>query len=580
MMALAYRLKGARFPGALGDISPAKFFQEISDFAKVANLNRDTMVRWADSLNLDPTVTAPDDCVPSYMPILGFTAKPYQVLKAAWAARRMGSVLAMGCGTGKSYTATAAAIGAVELGSCRNTRCLIVSPKNAMPQWKPYMRMLRDTFFDVSIISVDSLHKLSGLDRSLGGALIIDEAHRIKNLDSDRSTLCFDLRLRFEWCTCLTGTLLHAGPGGVVSIQDMALPGGSRFVSIRKFGEAFNCLVVKKLGKAGIRTGIGMPPEVMHAPFTEYLGRLVVSLSFESPEVAACGAPPEQTQLTLDSWAVPDWVQKLRSEKREILWLPDLSSERALAVLALATETFNKEHPELKENPQDDMSWVPDDFKPDIEKKDKPDLPSFAAIMMAGMREGVVDRAIEVIKDEVGVATHRFVYAPGSDWDNPLPGPKVQEVMRMVDEHPEEPLVIGSFSTQAKEMVVKSLRARGLRAEVIDGDTSLKVRAALKDEFQAGTLKYLVLQQIAGSESITLTAACISTLLDICFDPVPYSQFLGRVRRLGQDRESEHYDMTFIGLQSEMLGRVRRGQKFDTETREELEKRFRAAVGG
>ena len=101
MMALAYRLKGARFPGALGDISPAKFFQEISDFAKVANLNRDTMVRWADSLNLDPTVTAPDDCVPSYMPILGFTAKPYQVLKAAWAARRMGSVLAMGCGPGK-----------------------------------------------------------------------------------------------------------------------------------------------------------------------------------------------------------------------------------------------------------------------------------------------------------------------------------------------------------------------------------------------------------------------------------------------------------------------------------------------
>jgi len=586
---LAYMMSGQKFRGSYSDYTLAEMDKELNDFCKWHSLSIDRVISWASSLLIPPTYQTPlGSMVERRMPSLGFALHEYQRNEAEWFASRQGGVAGLSCGTGKSVTAWAAAKAAVRNGRCIDSRCTIIAPVNAMGQWEPYADDLKHDFKEVNILSVDSTHKYK-FDPRMGGALIVDECHKVKNESSTRSFNTFDIRLGYDWCLCLTGTLLHTGPEGVLMIQDLAVPGLSRFTDKWRFGTVFDCIVQKKVGRR-TRSSLVTPAGEHFESFVQYLSRGVRSLSFASPTVREAVNLPGQTRTLVDSWPSPDWFITLKQKEREeiravvltetgrepsdfdytsrerLYWLPDCDWRWALGAtsvaimherIALAEKGLDEEREPLPERLGEDDTVI--------------GLPTFAKVRVESAREGRVDRCIERFKDSTGALSLRWYYAPGTDFIKPGPGVKIREVMKWVDSHPNEPALIGSVSSLSKRFIIAELEKRGKTLGVIDGTVSAKERSTLTARFQAGEIDYMVVQQVAGSESITLTRAATSFLIDHSWSPIHYTQYLARTCRTSQTRECEHYDLAFGRLQSEIVRTLQRGEAFDTRTRARLE---------
>jgi len=611
-LTLAYLFSGNKFRGLLAEATPDEIHEELLACCNFYNVDLERVGRWANSLLIHPKDTLPEDkleLIPRGFDQLGFKLHPYQIENAAWSAHRLGTVLAMGCGVGKSATATASAITAARSGQCSQQRCMIICPLNAMPQWKPYIRELQEVYEEVGLVSCDSLHKFTGLDRPIGGALIIDEVHKLKHQESQRTGRAHTVRCAFEWCVGLTGTMLHTGAEGVMSMLDLVCPGLSRFMDKWAFGDTFDCVIEKKVGRR-TKHSLGIPPEAQHDYFADYLSRGVRSLSFESPEVANCITLPGQERLLEDTWIPPQWVLDLgyqsaltaeQEATNPVLWSPTTDYRYYLGALgvALMHERRDDARKEMWDLLGWDLSHVKDgdlhdeikDWARVLENEDPvaraihdeavnkwlrwSRLPDFSAVVSACAREGAIDRVIVLETWEEGgnkYMTYRFKYAPGSSAEYPVPGPKIRWLEHWLDENPDEPIVVGTAALRSIRMVETLLEKKGVDYRLIRGGVGPKDREEFVDDFQDGKFRVMLLQQKAGSESVTLTNAAVTVLIDHDYSPLAYTQFLARTHRQGQTRPCHHVDLSFNAIQSCLVRNLMRGEAFDAKTRATIER--------
>ena len=566
---VAYLLSGAARNGALAETPIEQIHREIQNACDKYNVDIDRVFMWAQNLLLDCNDTFTEEERKLYIPrrieSKGWDLRDYQWIKAAWSAYRSGSILALGCGVGKSGTSTAAAIGAANAGRCQKTRCHILAPVNAMPQWAPYCDELRKTFAEVKVYSIDSAHNLLGMDRSLGGAIIYDELHKLKSDNSRRGDACEELRNAYEWSVGLTGTLFHAGAEGVLRVQDMVLPGLSRFLNKWAFGDAFNCIYAKKIpSKNGNRTrrSLAMPSDENFEAFTNYMARGVASLSFDSPEVKDVVTMPGRNTILVDSWAMPHWAREMQVQlskadsRNQVYWAPDWLSDgdtaRYLGAVALA----------------------------EAENEPNRALPSFAKVMQMVCKEGRVNRVITKVHiPGVKDAQFRWVYEPGwagddRDPDTMPPGPKIAQVEEWLKENPKEPAILASVGNLGMYMLAKLLVKLGISFEIIRGGVDVDERDRIVKEFEAGKFQICLIQQAAGAESITLVRATTSILIDHSWSSAIYTQFMARNYRIGQTEYCEHYDYVFGNMQAIAVRRLKRGEMFDQRVRNQIESKF------
>jgi len=598
-LVVAYLLSGQRLPGVLADMPPAQIHEELLAGCEDLNVDIDRVFGWAESLLIPPEATlAPRDLhfVPTHSS-LGFTLHPYQRETAAWSAFRKGSVLALGCGTGKTITAIAAAVTAAATGQCSTTRCAIVAPINAMGSWERNRADLEAVFKQVVLISVDSLHHYEFLDPSPGGALIVDEVHRLKNggdgsvKDGARRTrMAHRVRRCFEWSIGLTGTFLHTGAGGVLSVLDLACPGLSRYTDQWAYGRAFASIVRKKIGRIH-RRSLTIPPEEAKPAFVTYLERGVRSLSFASPEVTATIALPGQTKTLIDTFEKPPWLRECEATVPEgtFLWAPTASLSLFMGALAVAMQAEGEAElleavPEAKDVTEavelltlrlNDPFTEPTAMKEYVRLIKLRGMPIMARLLPASLRFGRFDQVIEKIttigKDETKSTTYRFRYGPGHDRKNPGIGPKLAWVFQWLDEHPDEPLVLAADGRATVQACSDELTRRGIDHRIIRGGVDYRDRMAFEADFDTGKFRVMLCQQVAGSESISLVRASTSIIVDAANSPIPYTQFLARTCRQGQNRECEHYDLAFNQIQVEWIARLIRGEEFDAAARARLE---------
>lgn len=208
-----------------------------------------------------------------------------------------GGILGLDMGLGKTATAVAAAIMAARKDFCGH-RCWIVCPLNAMGAWEPYLPILRENFTDVKVLSVDSAHKYS-MAAADGGCLIFDEAHLLGAGSARRTANCHTLRRAFDFCLCLTGTLLHAGLEKVLSIMDLAIPGSSCFASRWACGAHWNCLVKKQIGQRTV-TALEKPGEDKHSRIAAWLRPYATMMDTDDEDVAAAICVPPQSTERVD----------------------------------------------------------------------------------------------------------------------------------------------------------------------------------------------------------------------------------------------------------------------------------------
>lgn len=623
-LAVCYLLSGNKFRGALADLSPQQIMAEMEDGALALQTTVARLFAWADSIMLDPAVTLTEEqmlAVPERLTGIDFSLKRYQRRVAAWMARRMGCAAALGCGTGKTVTAAAAAIAAKRLGFIKTSRCLITAPVNAIGGWVDYIPALRETFDVVDLVSADSLHHLVGLP-SEGGALITDEGHKFKTVGRNRTDHVHLLRPKFEWCALLTGSFLHTGCGGVMSMLDLACPGLSRFTDDMVFGAYFNAIINNKV-RGRNRRSLGKPAQTNYEKFTQYLLRATISLSFSSAEVASENPLPPQMTYVIETWQKPQWVRDLIEKTwvdakvadsqltREtfdancpVMWGPDCNWQVFTAAVAFAeqfvrenqlirdmsvidnveyqypadvqkvADTVRRRHLDIRKEVPQPTEEAMEDYRKRREfyndERKLAGLPSFSALFWLLRTEGNVDRVIvrSVVDKRV---IFRYVYAPGTSAENPGYGVKLEQLRQWLIENPDESLFSGAASSQTVDLMIRLMDEMKITYRVIRGGVSAEDRKTFVKEFQSGEFRVFVVQQVAGSESITCTKATTSYLLDHDISPVTYTQYLARTARTGQTEETDHYDLSFTELQTERIHSLRRGEEFDATIRRGIE---------
>lgn len=615
-LTLAHLAAGNKFVGPTAELTMDEILEELEVYCIEHSLDLDRAASWADSLLEPPETTLPEDLRSEHLITEvrgpGFSLHPYQLDVAAWAAHRMGSVLSLGCGVGKTATSVSAAGTAARIGKCSSERCVIVCPLNAVGTWAKYKQDLLSYFKQVDILSVDSLHKYKAMDRSLGGALIFDEAHKLKTVGKRRTESAHVLRAAFEWCTCLTGSLLHTGPEGVMSVLDLACPGLARFFDIWKFGDTFNCVSVTQVPGRGMVRKLELVPFEMQPRFVEYLKRGVRSLAVSSPEVREHINLPEHTVLSEDSWETPGWVQDLNEETENgtvvyqghtlhtysqeeiesfagppptppVITAANTPASSYLGALALAMmhqrqeqlfetlkergfpSTTVEEAVEYIRESEDEVTFG--DLK---ELQKMCGLPHFSAVCYEVTKEGRENRAIARVKEEyAGVQTisYRFIYPEGEErW-----GPKLQALRQWLEDNPEEQVVVGAAAVKTLDDAEALLQELGISYHLIRGGVATKDRVSFIEKFQRGETRVMLLQQVAGSESVDLYSAATSILLDHSWSPAVYTQFQARTHRQGQTRPCTHIDYVYGPVQEMVVSRLRRGESFDAAVRQDLE---------
>jgi SNF2 family DNA or RNA helicase len=150
------------------------------------------------------------------------------------------------------------------------------------------------------------------------------------------------------------------------------------------------------------------------------------------------------------------------------------------------------------------------------------------------------------------------------------PGCKIQWLEKLLLSS-SSPLVVGARSVNTLDMVQGMLVKNGLSYRLIRGGINSNTRTDSIQEFQDDKVRVMLLQQVAGSESVTLTNACNSVLIDHDWSAITYTQFLARTCRRGQTKECNHYDLVLGPFQTAILQKLRAGERFDDETRTQIE---------
>lgn len=202
-----------------------------------------------------------------------------------------GGLIGMAPGLGKTLTAGIAARHATR-SYAHPSRCWILAPLNAFGTWEAQREELLKTFAEVRIISHDSLHKVQAAE-NVGGVLIADEIHRFRRMEAERTKLLHKLRRLFDVSMGLTGTVLHGGVEGVLSMLDACIPGSALFASRWAAGEYFKCIVKKDIGGRTV-SALEKPSGPQRERFLEYLSSYATMLASRSESVRLAVEIPEQ----------------------------------------------------------------------------------------------------------------------------------------------------------------------------------------------------------------------------------------------------------------------------------------------
>lgn len=115
------------------------------------------------------------------------------------------------------------------------------------------------------------------------------------------------------------------------------------------------------------------------------------------------------------------------------------------------------------------------------------------------------------------------------------PSSKVDDLIDLLDEMDEEPLVVAAVSRQLIELAAAALDDKGITYGLITGAQSVPARAVAVNEFQEGKTRVILLTLGAGAEGITLTRADTMLFMQRSFSPLENQQAEDRIHRIGAE---------------------------------------------
>jgi SNF2 family DNA or RNA helicase len=123
--------------------------------------------------------------------------------------------------------------------------------------------------------------------------------------------------------------------------------------------------------------------------------------------------------------------------------------------------------------------------------------------------------------------------------------PKIDELMRIIEDHPDKPLAIAAEHRQLLMLAGQRLTAAGIPFAEISGAVTADERDAAVQAFQSGRLNYILFTYKAGGVGLNLTRADTLVRLQRNWSLVEQKQAEDRVHRIGSE---EHQSVTIIDL--------------------------------
>lgn len=115
------------------------------------------------------------------------------------------------------------------------------------------------------------------------------------------------------------------------------------------------------------------------------------------------------------------------------------------------------------------------------------------------------------------------------------PSAKVDDLVDLLEEMGEDPLVVGAVSRQLIELAGKKLEQLKIPHGYVTGAYTPEERRLAVDNFQAGRIRVILVTLGAGAEGITLTRADTLLFMQEDFSEVNNKQFEDRIHRIGAE---------------------------------------------
>ena len=124
-----------------------------------------------------------------------------------------------------------------------------------------------------------------------------------------------------------------------------------------------------------------------------------------------------------------------------------------------------------------------------------------------------------------------------------FPSAKIDTLMELIEDNPEESIVVFSQFKQAIRLIEMILKDKDIKYGKITGDVPYRFRAKAIREFQEGKTRIFLGTIGAGSEGITLTKASTVIFLDRDWTPAANEQAEDRLHRIGQKNAVQVIDI-------------------------------------
>jgi SNF2 family DNA or RNA helicase len=134
------------------------------------------------------------------------------------------------------------------------------------------------------------------------------------------------------------------------------------------------------------------------------------------------------------------------------------------------------------------------------------------------------------------------------------PSVKLDAVVQILENNPNNPLVVFAQSKQLIKMLGHRLSAKGISVGLLTGDTPQNQRGPLEKNFQKGEIQVFAGTIKAGGQGITLTRASRVVFLDRVWSPSINRQAEDRLHRIGQKSAVQITDIVARGTVD--LGRM------------------------
>lgn len=118
------------------------------------------------------------------------------------------------------------------------------------------------------------------------------------------------------------------------------------------------------------------------------------------------------------------------------------------------------------------------------------------------------------------------------------PSPKIDDMVELLEEMGEEPLVVAAVSRQLIDLAAERLDKVGIKYGLITGAQGSALRAQAVDDFQDGETRVMLMTIGAGAEGITLTRADTMLFMQRSWSEIQNQQAEDRVHRIGSEIHS------------------------------------------